>query len=170
MKERIHVRVIRLQQNRAFRRLAKYLLTLWCIDIPPEVQIGSDLHLEHHGFGVVINPNSRIGDGVTIYHNVTIARTDSWRSLLTETLPIEIGDDVVLCPGTVVLGGADGLSIGRGTVIGANSTLRCSTGEWEVWAGSPARKVGSRRVAQTEMQGLVSVKKGIMPPTESNGG
>jgi len=36
------------------------------------------------------------------------------------------------------------LRVGRGTVVGANAVLLESTGENELWAGVPARKVGLR--------------------------
>ena len=38
----------------------------------------------------------------------------------------------------------DDIVIGKGTVIGANSVLLCSTGENEIWAGVPAKKIGIR--------------------------
>ena len=38
----------------------------------------------------------------------------------------------------------DDIVIGKGTVIGANSVLLCSTGENEIWAGVPAKKIGVR--------------------------
>ena len=36
------------------------------------------------------------------------------------------------------------LRVGCGTVIGANPVLLQSTGDWEIWAGMPAHKVGER--------------------------
>jgi serine O-acetyltransferase len=50
----------------------------------------------------------------------------------------------VLCAGAVVLFGDDGMTIGAGTVIAANAVLTCSTGQGEIWAGSPARKIADR--------------------------
>jgi serine O-acetyltransferase len=37
------------------------------------------------------------------------------------------------------------LKVGKGTVVGANAVLLQSTGEDELWAGMPARCVGSRQ-------------------------
>ena len=37
------------------------------------------------------------------------------------------------------------ISIGKGTVVGANAVLTCSTGENEIWAGNPA-KMKKKRV------------------------
>ncbi len=57
---------------------------------------------------------------------------------------IEIGDDVILAPGCKVLCKTGVLTVGHGTVIGANAVLLKSTGEYELWAGAPARCVGQR--------------------------
>jgi serine O-acetyltransferase len=43
-----------------------------------------------------------------------------------------------------VLGKAGVLQVGRGTVVAANAVLLNSTGEAEIWAGVPARRVGMR--------------------------
>jgi len=36
------------------------------------------------------------------------------------------------------------LKVARGTVVGANAVLLESTGEEEIWAGVPAKRVGFR--------------------------
>ena len=51
--------------------------------------------------------------------------------------------NAILGAGSKVLFQRD-LVIGVGTVIGANSVLLCSTGENEIWAGVPAKRVGKR--------------------------
>lgn len=55
---------------------------------------------------------------------------------------ILIGDDVWIGASCVILPGAN---IGTGAVIGANSTLSQTVSENEIWAGSPARKIGQRK-------------------------
>ncbi|MBS0314481.1 MAG: acyltransferase [Proteobacteria bacterium] len=55
---------------------------------------------------------------------------------------VTIGDDVWLGADVCVLAG---VVIGDGAVIGANSVVNCSVPPYEVWAGSPARKIGERR-------------------------
>ena len=57
---------------------------------------------------------------------------------------IVIEDDVILSPGAKVLCKEGVLRVGRGTVVGANAVLLQSTGEWEIWAGIPARCIGKR--------------------------
>ncbi|MDO4254171.1 MAG: hypothetical protein Q4C81_03350 [Kocuria sp.] len=126
-------------------RLARLAVIPLNLSIPAEVRIGEDLKLMHYGFGTVIYPEVTIGNRVRIYHQVTIGRQDA--HLQRKDSPfghLEIGDDVVLFPGCKVLGGAGITRIANGTIVGANSVLLNSTGENEIWAGIPARRVGYR--------------------------
>jgi len=115
-------------------------------DIPPQVRIGSRLRIFHRGSGVVMYDRVVIGDRVNIQHNVTLGRADVWEMSVPGDHPlIVVGDDVWLCAGAVVLGSAARPTvIGRGTIVGANAVVTRSTGDWEVWAGVPARRVGVR--------------------------
>ncbi|MGQ0800754.1 MAG: acyltransferase [Pseudomarimonas sp.] len=54
---------------------------------------------------------------------------------------VEIGDDVWLGAGVVVTAGA---KIGKGAVIGANAVVVGAIPDYEIWAGVPARRIGSR--------------------------
>lgn len=158
------VSVLGWQRRRFARRPAKLLLALLGVDFPASVEYGENLRIEHRGHGIVINPNTRIGDHVTIYHNVTIARADSWVPEGDRRFhPTVVEDDAVICPGAVILSAQEGLVVGRGTIIGANSTLTHSTGQWEIWAGSPAKKIAERTVA-TDLVSLASTKKGMTVP------
>lgn len=55
-------------------------------------------------------------------------------------------DDAILCAGAKLLFGEETLVVGKGTIIGANAVLTQSTGEGEIWAGIPAKKIGMRKV------------------------
>lgn len=59
-------------------------------------------------------------------------------SILKET---DIRDDVWLGVGAVVLAG---VTIAKGSIIGANAVVTRSTEEYGIYAGNPARKIGER--------------------------
>jgi len=126
-------------------KLFYYLLKMLGSEIPPSVTIGEDFILEHGGHGVVIHSKAQIGDRVRIYQGVTLGRADIYHPMENSKFEgIHIGDDVILCPGCKVLCSEGTLKVGNGTVLGANAVLLQSTGENEIWAGSPARCVRQR--------------------------
>jgi len=124
---------------------AYYLLKLLGVEIPRSVEFGKDFTLVHGGFGVVIHPNTTIGNEVKIYPGVTLGRADI--HLPIDESPFKsifVEDEVILSPGAKVLGGEGHLRIGKGTIVGANAVLLESTEPGEIWAGVPARRVGHR--------------------------
>ena len=126
-------------------RIVRELMLLYGLDVPAGVKVGAGLTLQHRAMGTVLHPATVIGDRVTIYHQVTIGRQDAhvpWDQSSMER--IEIGDDAILYPGAKILGGPGVTRVGTGTIIAANAVLTKSTGDWEIWAGVPARKIGSR--------------------------
>jgi serine O-acetyltransferase len=128
-----------------FKRAVKELLALYGVEVPAEVEVGKNLQVMHRGFGTVIHPRTTLGDNVTIYHNVTLGRADPWvPGSLARMDGINVEDSVVLCVGSVVVCGEGTLTIGAGTILGANAVLTRSTGPNEIWAGAPARRVSSR--------------------------
>lgn len=134
-------RVVARRSNPVARQLALAL----GVDIPASVEVGSDFRIYHRGRGTVIHPLTRIGDRCRVFHNVTVGRADPFLPEVESTLTgFVIEDDVWLCAGAVVLGREGVLRIGRGTIVAANAVLMQSTGEWEVWAGNPARCVSRR--------------------------
>ncbi len=125
--------------------LAYYSLKLLGIEIPRSVKIGNDFELAHGGFGVVIHSKTIIGERVKIYPGVGIGRADIYQPAhLSRFEGVIIEDDVILAPGAKILCKDGVLRVRRGTVVGANAVLLQSTGEYEIWAGVPARLVGKR--------------------------
>jgi serine O-acetyltransferase len=125
--------------------LAYFLLKILGVEIPRPVPIGPGFELAHGGVGVVIHSKAEIGARVKIYPGVTIGRADIYRPAAESQFEgVVIEDDAILAPGAKVLCKKGVLHVGRGSVIGANAVLLQSTGEGEVWAGAPARLVGSR--------------------------
>jgi serine O-acetyltransferase len=121
------------------------MLKFLSVEIPLEVEIAEGFELAHGGFGVVIHPATRIGARVKLYPGVTLGRADIHNAMEQSKFKgIEIGDEVILAPGSKVLCKAGVLKVSAGSVIGANAVLLESTGEGEIWAGVPATKVGRR--------------------------
>jgi serine O-acetyltransferase len=139
-------RLVRAQSRPVVGPLARQSALLLGVDIPPSVRIGADLRLQHRGRGVVLHPRTTIGDRVRIFHNVTVGRAEPHSLRPDDAIErFVIEDDAWLCVGAVVLGSSGVVRIGRGTVVAANAVVIGSTGEDEIWAGTPARKVADRR-------------------------
>jgi len=126
-------------------RLAYLILKLLGIEIPRSVRVGKHFELAHGGFGVVIHSQAQIGERVKIYPGVSLGRADIYLPIDQSRFEgIVVEDDVILAPGAKVLCKNGVLRVGRGSVVGANAVLLDSTGEYEIWAGVPARCVGKR--------------------------
>jgi len=138
-------RLVYLRQQPMFGRIAYYLLKVLGVEIPLSVPIGRDFELAHGGVGVVIHSRSVIGNRVKVYPGVTVGRADIFRPMEESHFEgVVIEDDVILSPGSKVLGKEGILRVRCGTVVGANAVLLESTGEREIWAGIPAQFIGKR--------------------------
>ena len=103
------------------------------IDIHPGATIGRRFFIDH-GCGVVIGETAEIGDGVTLYHGVTLGGT-SWNPGKRHPT---LGDGVVVGAGAKILGP---VTIGRNARIAANSVvIEDVTAEMTV-VGIPGRMV-----------------------------
>lgn len=142
-------RLILLQQSPFFYKIAHLCLNIMGLEIPKEVIFPAKLggvHFNHKAFGTVLHPKTEFGKRVRIFQGVTIGKIRPWDKKQKEGGCL-IKDYAILCAGAKILFGEEKLIVGEGTVIGANSVLTKSTGDWEIWAGAPARKVGSRERA-----------------------
>ena len=145
MKRDIYSKLINARRNPLIGKISYYILKLLSVEIPRSVIIGEDFELAHGGFGVVIHPNTNIGNRVKIYPGVTLGRADIFRSVENSQFGgIVVEDDAILCPGAKILCKEGVLHIGRRSVVGANAVLLESTGINEIWAGVPAKRVGMR--------------------------
>lgn len=93
---------------------------------------GDDLYLPHP-YGIVVHAWARIGDRVTIYHNVTLGETGTGPGVPT------IGDDVLIGAGAVLLGP---IAVGDGAVIGANAVVTADVPAGGLAVGNPATVTG----------------------------
>ncbi len=113
------------------------------IEIHPAVVIGKRLFIDH-GMGVVIGETSEIGDGVTLYHGVTLGgvapSVDSHNQRNTKRHPT-LEDGVIVGSGAQVLGP---ITVGRNARIGANAVVTKDVPSGVTVVGIPARAVQPR--------------------------
>jgi serine O-acetyltransferase len=112
-------------------RLLKLLIfLLYNSVLDPSTVIGSGSRLAYGGIGVVVHARARIGRNVTISQGVTIGGRN--RSM---DVPV-IEDDVFLAPGSKILGP---ITVGTGSVVGANAVVVHDVPPRSIVAGVPAR-------------------------------
>ncbi|WP_396643247.1 serine O-acetyltransferase [Microbacterium sp.] len=105
----------------------------WClgIEIPWKTRVGQRLTI-YHGYGLVINDGSIIGDDVILRQGVTIG------ALVADGACPSIGDGVEVGASAVILGG---ISVGTGARIGAGAVVLSDVPAGAVAVGVPARIV-----------------------------
>jgi serine O-acetyltransferase len=128
-------------------RLAYFALKMLGVEFPRSVEWHAPLQLAHGSVGLVVHGATRIGAGVTILPGVVIGMRDA--HMPAGSIPaggrVVIGDGVTLGAGAKILfRSGEELVVADGTVVGANAVLLESTEPGEIWAGIPARRVGSR--------------------------
>ena len=103
------------------------------IEVPPRISIGPGLVLMHTQ-GTVIGA-ACIGENVTIYHQVTLGAV-VMDFAYTPALRPQVGDGVVIGVGAKVLGG---ITLGIGSVIGANAVVLKNVPAGHTAIGVPAK-------------------------------
>lgn len=105
-------------------------LLLLGAEIPSGTRIGRNLVLPHGGRGVIIHPAVRVGDDVTLYHQVTLGVRGS-----RDDAPV-IGDGVYIGAKASVLGP---VRVGPGARIGAGAVVIDDVPAGATATGVPAR-------------------------------
>ena len=101
------------------------------VEIHPGAQIGRRFFIDH-GMGVVIGETAEIGDDVMLYHGVTLGGRTRESGKRHPTL----GDGVAVGAGAKVLGP---ITIGAGSVIGANAVVTRDAPDDSILIGIPAK-------------------------------
>jgi serine O-acetyltransferase len=117
----------------AARTLGELTRILTGVDIHPGAILGTGLFIDH-ATGVVIGETAEVGDGVTIYHGVTLGGTGAETGKRHPT----IGDRVIIGAGAKVLGA---IKIGDDSRIGANAVVVKEVPSSSVVVGVPGQIV-----------------------------
>lgn len=111
------------------------------------IRIGSRTTVGYHTF-IFASDKIEIGSDCLIApfvyivdSNHQIAKDKLINRQSNEVAPINIGDGVWLSGNVTIL---KGVTIGDGAVIAANSVVNQSVQPYEIWGGSPAKKIGER--------------------------
>jgi acetyltransferase-like isoleucine patch superfamily enzyme len=125
-------------------------VTLW-IGPDASLSIGNRSGLSHAtivclgkieiGNDVLIGGGARIFD--SDFHALHSATAFGGRQVATQ--PVKIEDDAFIGAHATIL---KGVTIGRGAVVGAASVVTRSVPPYEVWAGSPARRIRTAMAAR----------------------
>lgn len=103
------------------------------ISIPPECEIGEGLYIGHYG-SIIAAAQARIGHNCSLAQNVTVGEAGSGEGRGAPT----IGNRVFIAGHSVIVGR---ITIGDDVVVCAGSVVNCSVPARAVVMGNPARVV-----------------------------
>ncbi len=115
------------------RWVSQLFRSLTGIEIHPGAKSGANFFIDH-GMGVVIGETAEVGDGVTLYHGVTLGGVSLNKGKRHPTLE----DNVVVGAGAKVLGA---ITIGANSRIGANAVVVKNVPPDSVVVGVPGQVV-----------------------------
>lgn len=113
--------------------------------------IGDDTWISHD-FQLQASNSLAIGSKVLIGEFVSVRDTHHNYKELSKAIKdqadilgnVRIEDGVWIGRGCLILGRPEGITIGKGSIISANSTVHCSIPAGTVWGGSPAKLIKTR--------------------------
>ena len=133
---------IRNIRNKYFRLLVvilflpalKFCFEILACEITFSTRIGEGLII-HHGRNIILSSGVRIGNNVTLKHNITIGNKRKLDGGFG--VPI-IEDNCIIHPHVILFGD---IILKEGTVIGAGSVVTKSTEKNGIYVGNPARRL-----------------------------
>lgn len=118
--------------------LQRLIYILFNAHIPYKATIGKGTLLGYGGMGIVIHTNVKIGKSCMILQQVTLGTAVSYFDM-NEAHPVPIiEDNVYIGSGAKILGG---ITIGKGSVIGANSVVTKDIPENSLVLGIPGKVI-----------------------------
>lgn len=117
-----------------------------------KLEIGKPFYV-HPSVYIDNTGNVEIGDHVSIsrnveiythchYHDKALNITEALQERGVRVSSLQIEDDVYIGAKAMILAKVG--KVGRGAVIGAGAIVTKEVGEYEIWGGSPAVKIGER--------------------------
>jgi serine O-acetyltransferase len=104
------------------------------VEIHPGADVGDRLFIDH-GMGTVVGETAEIGDGVLLYHGVTLGGKSMRREKRHPTLE----DGVTVCADATLVGP---ITIGENATVGAGAVVVDDVPPETTVVGNPARPVG----------------------------
>ncbi|WP_083336586.1 serine O-acetyltransferase EpsC [Microbacterium sp. UBA1612] len=142
--------------TRRFRFVARAgsQLTRWLtgIEIHPGASIGRRFFIDH-GMGVVVGETAEVGDDVMLYHGVTLGGRQRNGGKRHPTLE----DGVAVGAGAKILGP---ITIGAGSVVGANAVVTKSAPADSILVGVPAKP--RPRTADVDTRALLAAPEYVI--------
>jgi len=144
------------------RALSQFSRFFTGIEIHPGARIGERFFIDH-GMGVVIGETAEIGDGVTLYQDVTLGgvapSVDSHLQRDQKRHPTLL-DGVIIGSGAQVLGP---ITVGEDARVGANAVVTKDVPAGATVVGIPGRVVPNRRSAHPEAFAPYGTPMGDLP-------
>ncbi len=102
------------------------------VELPVSVKIGYGCKI-NHGYGLVVNSKTVLGNNVTLMHNLTFSNEKG-------KAPV-VGDNVRFTPGAIIVGG---VCIGNNSVVGANCVVTSDVPDNDIAVGVPNKNLGRK--------------------------
>ena len=145
------------------RMLSQFGRFLTGIEIHPGAVIGAGFFIDH-GVGVVIGETSEIGNGVTLYHGVTLGgiapAVDSAAQARTKRHP-SLADGVIIGSAAQVLGP---ITVGENARVGANAVVLKDVPAGATVVGIPARVARAQRADEARFESYGASRDDMSDP------